>query len=210
MDCEVIRDLIPLCIDGCCSEESKKLVEEHIGGCESCKKIFEDMKMPAATDTADIAKAPITFQKVNDWKASVLQSVLLFLSFALLVTGVALESKTPNGPSNGFWAVNLIIPSTAFMLSLANWYFVRVYKSRKRFSACSMLATLAVATASYIWAGIHYKKNILDLFGSVAQNGAAALCSIVSFCGIGIVLTVAACVLSKVLSAKYAKMLGKD
>ena len=29
--CEVIRDLIPLYVDGCCSENTRTLVEEHLG-----------------------------------------------------------------------------------------------------------------------------------------------------------------------------------
>lgn len=40
MDCEVIKDLIPLCKEGICSKESKKLVEDHIKTCESCKNYF--------------------------------------------------------------------------------------------------------------------------------------------------------------------------
>ena len=36
MDCKIINDLIPLYIDGCCSEESKKAVNEHIEKCSSC------------------------------------------------------------------------------------------------------------------------------------------------------------------------------
>ena len=36
--CEVIRDLLPLYHDGVCSEESKKLVEEHLASCEGCRE----------------------------------------------------------------------------------------------------------------------------------------------------------------------------
>ena len=37
-ECEMINDLLPLYIDGVCSEESKKLVEEHMKTCDSCRK----------------------------------------------------------------------------------------------------------------------------------------------------------------------------
>ncbi|PKZ16494.1 hypothetical protein CYJ34_06685 [Anaerococcus octavius] len=40
MDCEVIKDLIPLYKEGICSNESKKLVEDHIETCPSCKSYF--------------------------------------------------------------------------------------------------------------------------------------------------------------------------
>lgn len=34
--CPVVDDLLPLYIDGACSEESKKIVEEHLNECRSC------------------------------------------------------------------------------------------------------------------------------------------------------------------------------
>lgn len=30
MNCDIVKDLIPLYIDGCCSEESKIAVKEHM------------------------------------------------------------------------------------------------------------------------------------------------------------------------------------
>ena len=138
MNCNIVKDLIPLYIDGCCSEESGRIIEEHIKECDNCKKLIDDMKAP--DDIVFVLEQPKSFSKLNDWKASVLQSVLLFVSFALITIGVALEARTPLGIGNGFWALNLVIPSTGFMLSLANWYFVKVYKSRKIFSNASLLS----------------------------------------------------------------------
>ena len=79
MNCNIVKDLIPLYIDGCCSEESEKIVKEHIRDCDDCKKLLEDMKSPS--DIVTVSESPKTFSKLNDWKASVLQSFLLFLSF---------------------------------------------------------------------------------------------------------------------------------
>ncbi len=39
--CEVIKDLLPLYIDGCCSPKSRQLVEEHLEECLSCKLEWE-------------------------------------------------------------------------------------------------------------------------------------------------------------------------
>ena len=197
MNCNIINDLIPLYIDGCCSKESDIVVEEHIRTCSECAKLVEDMKEP--TEMAEVVKSPENFSKLNDWKASVLQSILLFISFALITFGVTMEAKTPSGILNGFWAVNLIIPATGFMLSLANWYFVRVYKNRKIFSACSLIATLVIILCAYIWLGFHYE---MSLFADVWK--------LWHFNGIGILLTVVFCVLSRTLSNQYAKMLGKE
>ena len=35
--CEIIRDLLPLYVDGVCSEESKKAVKEHLPDCAACR-----------------------------------------------------------------------------------------------------------------------------------------------------------------------------
>ncbi len=200
MDCNMVKDLIPLYIDGCCSAESKKAVEEHMEECDSCRKLYEDMNTPS--DIISVTDAPMIMGRLNEWKASVLQSVLLFLSFALIAVGVAFESRTPPGIMNGFWAVNFVIPTTGFMLSLANWYFVRLYRSRKIFSYGSLIATLGITLCAYIWSIFHYDMWSVNIF--------EAWTALLHFYGIGILLTAFSCFFSKILSDKYAKMLGKE
>lgn len=209
MNCNIVKDLIPLYIDGCCSEESEKVVEEHIRDCGDCKRLLEDMK--SSSDIITVSESPKTFNKLNDWKASVLQSVLLFLSFALITVGVALEARTPSGIGNGFWALNLVIPATGFMLSLANWYFIRVYKNRKSFSLFSLIATLGITLCAYIWSGFHYELNVFELFSECDFVELLDVMQGILFLnGLGIVLTIVFCTLSKILSNQYAKMLGKE
>ncbi len=43
LKCEVISDLIPLYYDGVCSQESRKLVEEHLLECSDCRQELEDL-----------------------------------------------------------------------------------------------------------------------------------------------------------------------
>ena len=190
MDCNVIKDLIPLYIDGCCSPESADLVRAHIEKCGACRALWETMKQ--GPETAPAAPAPKRMGRVQEWKASVLQSVLLFASFLAITLGVAREAATPSGDSNGFWAIAIIIPATSFLLSLANWYFVRLYRSKKRFSNGCALAALGIAVCGFLWAWAHYGR----------MTPAAHLT--------GAVLTLVLCVLSKFLSNRYAGMLGKD
>ena len=42
-NCEVIKDLLPLYSDGVCSEESRKIVAEHISQCSECMDELEKM-----------------------------------------------------------------------------------------------------------------------------------------------------------------------
>ena len=193
MDCNVIRDLLPLYVDDCCTQQSSNLVKEHLDSCKSCQRVYSAMKTP--TQIPQQAKVPqIKSCRVNDWKASVLQSLLLYLSFGLIALGVMLEAATPLGLANGLWAYALVVPATANLFSLANWYFLRLYKNRKVFSNCSCLITLLLAVAGYAWALIHYQF-------AVWMSPLVIM---------GIVLSVFFVVMSKILSNWYARLLGKE
>lgn len=209
MECNVVKDLIPLYIDNCCSEESAKIVKEHIENCPGCKELYKNMN--TSSNVTSVVSAPKQLRKINDWKASVLQSVLLFVSFAIITIGVALEAATPSGLMNGYWALSLVIPATGFLLSLTNWYFIKFYKSRKIFSNCSSIATLSITVCAYIWVAFHYEWNFAELFSGISfLDFVDMLHGLAFFWGIGIVLTIVSCVLSKLLSSKYAAMLGKE
>lgn len=42
--CDIIRDLLPLYVDDVCSEQSKKMVEEHISWCQDCQHYYESLQ----------------------------------------------------------------------------------------------------------------------------------------------------------------------
>lgn len=52
-NCEVIQDLLPLYIDNVCSDESRRVVAEHLESCDSCKKLYEDMRNPVKQDLSE-------------------------------------------------------------------------------------------------------------------------------------------------------------
>ncbi len=193
MDCNVIKDLLPLYVDECCSEESRKLIGEHLSSCKSCRKFYNQMR--ETCQVHEEKPTPVKLHRVSDWKASLLQSVMLFVSFAIITLGVILEGSTPTGNANGLWAVALIVPATGYLLSLANWFFVRVYKSRKMFSYGSCIATVTITLLGYVWAAIHYA-------GRIAMSSPLVWC--------GVLLSAVFCVLSKVLSNQYALLLGRE
>ena len=193
MDCNVIRDLLPLYVDDCCTEQSSSVVQEHLESCKSCQRIYSAMKTP--TQIPLQAKTPvIKMHRINDWKASVLQSLQLFVSFFLIALGVMLEAATPEGLSNGLWAYALVVPATANLFSIVNWYFVRLYKNRKVFSNCSSLITFLLAAGGYTWALIHYDFAIW-------MSPLVIL---------GIVLSIFFVVMSRILSGWFARLLGKE
>lgn len=56
MKCEIIRDLMPLYLDDCCSEGSVRLVKEHIEECDSCRNLLEEMSKELIVGTREKQK----------------------------------------------------------------------------------------------------------------------------------------------------------
>lgn len=83
IQCEIIRDLIPLIEDDVCSEESKKIVLEHIEKCEECKRIYDNLKIhPTFVLSVDEEKEKEViskgFKKVKTrWIASIIAVLLV-------------------------------------------------------------------------------------------------------------------------------------
>ena len=46
IDCDIIKDLLPLYAEKMVSEKSRKTIEEHFTECENCKKIYQSMIVP--------------------------------------------------------------------------------------------------------------------------------------------------------------------
>ena len=72
ISCNIIGDLLPLYVDGAVSEDTKKLVEEHLAECADCKKAAEDMgkelvlpvhETVRAAETSFLQKMKKTWQK---------------------------------------------------------------------------------------------------------------------------------------------------
>ena len=196
MDCKVIQDLLPLYVDGCCSEESGVLVEAHAKSCPTCAATMGNAKK-TLTQVA-VVKAP-KLRRVGQWKASVLQSLLFLLYFGAITAGVTLEAATPRGATNGLWAFNMIIPATGALLALMNWYFIRLYGSRRTFVATSVAMTAVLSGVCFLWGIVHYE---------VALNGLVNL--MFGRCWIGIAFMTANLILSLLLSHAYAKLVGKE
>ena len=196
MNCNIIKDLLPLYIDQCCSEESESLVCTHLESCAGCRSEYEQMKKSLSVPTLELPK--VSLHPIRPFSASILQSAMLFFSFAVLAIGVFLEGNTPTGPHNGLWAIALIVPASGYLLSMANWYFIRSYKTGKQFSNGCFLVNLLITAAGYGFSWAHW----------VASEGGSTFRSPMLFAGIG--LSVVFCVLSKVLSNQYALLLGRE
>lgn len=92
-DHDIIRDLMPLCIDGIASEKSREAVENHIAECPECKAEWEQMKksinpcenIPLPEDTSKYKETAKRVKKHNRW---MLLKVTCAVIAALFVIGI--------------------------------------------------------------------------------------------------------------------------
>ena len=73
MKCEIIRDLLPSYVDELTSEESNRVIEEHLKTCAACRSVLNAMKEEVRTNDSveENKKAIKPFQKLRRrvWKA---------------------------------------------------------------------------------------------------------------------------------------------
>ncbi|MNH91189.1 hypothetical protein D3C73_437400 [compost metagenome] len=96
IQCEIIKDLLPLYIDQVCSEESRQLVEEHLAGCNSCRHERENIQsdIPISKETVahnrsegNAIKDLSTFWNRSKVKAFIKGVILTALSFTIILLG---------------------------------------------------------------------------------------------------------------------------
>lgn len=214
MNCKIIKDLLPLYIDGCCSDESSDEIENHLRECAECKAIYDAMKANLPSEENSISANPSKVRRVNYIKASLLQSSLLFVSFVLITLGVYIEASSPSGWSNNIYAFSLVVPVTGFMLSLANWHFIHLYKNKKAFSKCSCVITISLIVILGIWTGFHYDFSIFEFIKTISGCGLIDALEATLFLSVnyivGLIITPLLCLLSELFADKYADFLGKE
>ncbi len=77
MTCDVVRDLLPLYVDGACSKDSHEIVKEHLKDCPYCARQFKEMLTPLAIP--ELSSREIKVQKAfkKIWSSFLVGIILL-------------------------------------------------------------------------------------------------------------------------------------
>ncbi|MGN1370066.1 MAG: zf-HC2 domain-containing protein [Aristaeellaceae bacterium] len=86
-ECNVARDLMPLCIDGVASEESKRYVEEHIAECTECAMTYGEMRVELPRISAEKEKAEME-QAAQQMRRKRRNSKCLLIALTALLTAL--------------------------------------------------------------------------------------------------------------------------
>jgi len=87
ISCDIIRDLLPLYAEDLVSEDSRKLVDEHLCGCDECVKVLANLKketkIPMESDPKTLNKVKRTICRRRI--LSVMAAMLSLITLASLV-----------------------------------------------------------------------------------------------------------------------------
>lgn len=105
--CDLIRDLLPLYVDGAASEESARKVEEHVARCPDCRRALEDMRAPtpppaSVAEDVNFAAALGQLRKTRGWRRAKYILLGIVVAAALFTLGIMLfpqpvKSQMPPG-----------------------------------------------------------------------------------------------------------------
>lgn len=136
-ECEIVQDLLPLYYDDVCSPSSKKFIQHHLEDCESCRKLYEELKNDSvdrimAKETQGVLERHARKERTAAYKAGLIISVLLLIPvFITLLVSMA------TGDGLGVFSV-----VTASMMLIAALTVVPLMTSQKKL-AKSILAGVA-------------------------------------------------------------------
>ncbi|MBR4296477.1 MAG: zf-HC2 domain-containing protein [Clostridia bacterium] len=91
INCKVIEDLLPLYSDNICSDESRKLLEEHLQECDKCRSLIKNMDLIQIThikkdETEKAAIIKKGFKKIHKrWIASL---IAVFMLIPVIFCGI--------------------------------------------------------------------------------------------------------------------------
>ena len=109
LDCEVIRDLLPLYAEHMASPASTALVEEHLQECEACRAELEQMLQPVPVQPEPQPDAPLKGIRTALRKKRILTAaaaVLAVLCAVVLVFWMGSLSTPVTAEEAGIWLYN--------------------------------------------------------------------------------------------------------
>ena len=131
IECSVIKDLLPVYIDNCCSTESKQLVDEHLKECEICNDSYKHMKASIVDETEDKSCVLEKHDELIIKKGIKKLRRLWIISLATVIVMVALALIIKNeirGEGLCFTNIDDIQKSKQFLNAIENVDFEKAFK----------------------------------------------------------------------------------
>lgn len=95
VNCEIIKDLLPSYCDKITSQDTNKLVESHLQGCNQCRKLLESMNKNIEINTIENTEQ-INYLKGFKKRKKILIILSIFVTILTLSTIFAINIKNKN------------------------------------------------------------------------------------------------------------------
>lgn len=98
--CEIVQDLLPLYVDGACSEASAEMIKEHLETCADCRAVYEQMCSHTNEDILKqekkgiIARHERAEKKKGRRKIILVSALTVVLCCAIIFTCISLKPAT--------------------------------------------------------------------------------------------------------------------
>ena len=165
MECEVIRDLLPLYADDACSENSRSLVEEHLHECGACREMLEHIKQTEIDERLQSERALVIrdgarqFRRRSAAVGSAVSGFFMIPILAYLVLNIYTRS-----------ALGLFFVVLASLLVAASLILVPILAPQDKFfwtfgAFCASLMILLAVTCLYSRGSWFWIASSATLFG---------------------------------------------
>ena len=81
--CEIVQDLLPLYVDGACSESSTEMIKEHLSSCSACTEIYQRLCSHTNEDVLQNEKSAVVARHGKMVKRKRVMAIILAVVFTL-------------------------------------------------------------------------------------------------------------------------------
>jgi predicted anti-sigma-YlaC factor YlaD len=154
--CAVVRDLLPLYIDGVCSGASAALVEAHLAACPACSRLAADLKKEEIEAAVGAEKTGVLArhrqaERRTAWRAGVIIAWLLMIPVVIAAVVALLGGADAGVPVVLAAAMALVVALTAVPMM-----------AKQNRLAKAILAGMAAVVLIEIAVGAFYGSAIID------------------------------------------------
>lgn len=94
--CEIVNDLLPLYVDGDCSESSRLIVEEHIETCKECRALLDAMRTSLDLEVPEAKKEIPIERALRKMHRKVWQRAIAIVVVLCMIAGAIFGISTCN------------------------------------------------------------------------------------------------------------------
>lgn len=101
--CDIVRDLMPLYVDDVCSDDSRKLIEDHINHCSKCQNELAAMKDPIeCPPLSEVGDSKTPFFKIRKKVRIKMIAAIISTAFLVMTAMFAIQEVGVHPQNRGY------------------------------------------------------------------------------------------------------------